>query len=102
MKVCKKYQDMIKTDSVKLIVGMTLGKAYSQEDKWAGSGKNEWKEHQDVLVRCLQATLDFEKCSGIAMFCYQYYYIPATGEEVVETAAERANFLPVFLEISWQ
>ncbi len=102
IKVCRKYQDMIKTDSVKLIVGMTLGKAYSQEDKWAGSGKTEWADHKDVLARCLQTTLDLEKCSGIAMFCYQYYYIPATGEEVVETAEERANFLPVFLEISWQ
>ncbi len=33
-----------------LIIGMTFGKAFSGEDPWAGSGKDEWKSRKDVLV----------------------------------------------------
>ena len=101
VKVSNAYQDMIHVDSVDLIIGMTFGKAYSREDPWAGSGKDEWKNHQDVLARSLQSTLDLKRCRGIAVFCYQYFFNPVTGESVEETAAERENFLPVFWEIAW-
>ena len=101
VKVCNTYQDMIQSDSVNLIIGMTFGKAHSQEDTWAGSGKDEWKNHQDVLARSLQSTLDLIKCRGVAVFSYQYFFDPVTCESVEETAAERENFLPVFREITW-
>lgn len=101
VKVCNIYQDMIQTDSVDLIIGMTFGKAFSGEDQWAGSGRDEWKNNKDVLARCLQATLDLENCRGVAVFCYQYFFDPLTGRSVAETAEERDNFVPVFREITW-
>lgn len=101
VKVCRQYQDMIQTDEVDLIVGMTFGKAFSQEDPWAGAGKNEWRDHKDVLARCLRTTLELEECRGVAVFCYQYFFAPS-GEEVLETAEERENFVPVLKEIVWQ
>ncbi len=100
-KVCRTYQDMIRTDSVELIVGMTFGKAFSREDKWAGSGKDEWAQNRDVLRRCLEATRELERCQGVAVFCYQYFFDPATGAEIPETAQERANFVPLLQEITW-
>lgn len=101
MKVCRTYQDMIQTDSVDLIIGMTFGKAFSGEDPWAGSGKDEWKSRKDVLVRCLKATLDLEDCQGVAVFCYQYFFDPLTGQSIAETAEERDHFVPAFQEITW-
>lgn len=102
MKVCHAYQDMICADSVDFVIGMTFGKALSGEDKWAGSGAEEWKNYKDVLARCLQATKELERCRGVAVFCYQYFFEPVTGRSVAETAEERDNFVPVFREITWE
>lgn len=105
-KVSKKYQSMIKTDSVTLIIGMTLGKAKSgyegTTDKYAGSGASEWINNRDVLKRELEMTKSFEKCSGVAYFCYQYFFDPESGTPVSATKQEREAFLPVLKEISWQ
>jgi uncharacterized lipoprotein YddW (UPF0748 family) len=104
-KVAAAYQDMIQTDSVKLIVGMTLGKAFAAhtggEDQWAGSGKTEWIDHRDILLRELSHTKTLPTCRGVAYFSYQYFFDPLTGETVAATAEERENFLPLLKTISW-
>ncbi len=100
-KVCRAWQDMIGGDSIELLVGMTFGKAFTGEDKWAGSGKEEWKNNKDVLARCLEATLSLEDCRGIAVFCYQYLFDPVTGAPVPETEEERQNFFPILQAITW-
>ena len=102
VKVCKNFSDIIKTDKVKLVIGMTLGKAKSGTDNYAGTGKNEWTEHKDILKRCLEHTESLDKCVGVAYFCYQYFYSPTSGAEVKETKTERDNFIPVLKEISWK
>lgn len=101
VKVCRTYQDMIKTDAVELLVGMTFGKAMTEADQWAGSGKDEWKNNKDVLARCLQTTRDLEACRGVSVFCYQYFFDPVTGESISQTARERENFVPVLQDITW-
>ena len=104
-KVADAYQKMIKTDAVKLIVGMTLGKAFAAytggEDTWAGSGKTEWIEHHDILFRELAHTKTLSTCRGVAYFCYQYFFDPMTGEPIAATAEERSHFLPLLSSISW-
>lgn len=100
--VCNTWQRIIKTDAVDLIIGMSFEKALTREDKYAGSGKNEWKEHQDVLKRCLEYTGELTGCRGISVFSYQHFFSPSTGKEVAGTAAERENFIPVLKEITWQ
>ena len=101
VKVCKTFQGIMKEDSVALIIGMTFGKAYSLEDQWAGTGKDEWKNHKDILARCLRATLELESCRGVSIFCYQYFFDPLTGQSVSETAQERENFMELFETITW-
>ncbi len=105
-KVSKKFQSMIKTDSVTLIIGMTLGKAVSgskgETDKYAGSGASEWVKNKDVLKRELEMTKTFEKCTGVAYFCYQYFFDPVSGREAAAAKQEREAFLPVLESISWQ
>lgn len=101
IRVSREFQNMIKTESVDLIIGMTFDKACSKEDKWAGRGKDEWKNHDDILLRCLQSTLELDSCRGVAVFSYQHFYEPLSGEAVEETAAERENFMTLFPYISW-
>ena len=99
---CEKWQSIIKNDNVSLIIGMSLGKAKSGIDNYAGKGKNEWSEHKDILLRCLQFTQTLEKCRGVAYFCYQYFYDPAGGAEERATKAERDNFVPYLETITWR
>ena len=99
--VCEQWQKIIKTDSVSLIIGMSLGKAKSGFDRYAGAGQNEWAEHKDILLRCLQFTETLQRCRGAAYFCYQYFYDPVTGAEERATKKERDNFIPYLETISW-
>ncbi len=101
-KVAERWQSFIKTDSVSLIIGMTFGKAQSGNDPYAGTGKNEWAENKDILLRSLEFTKALQKCNGVSVFCYQYLRDPISGEENSATAAERENFIPLFKEITWQ
>jgi uncharacterized lipoprotein YddW (UPF0748 family) len=100
--VCKTYRDIIKSDSVKLIIGVTFGKAKDEYDQWAGSGKYEWREHKDVLKRSLEYTDTLDFCTGISVYCYKYFFDPITGESVAATETERTAFVSLLKEISWQ
>ncbi len=102
VKVCNIWKDIIKNPSIDLIIGMTLSKAESGFDQYAGSGQNEWKDNKDVLHRSLESTLDLERCKGISMFCYLYFYNPVTGVEAEATKQERDNFIPLLKEITWK
>ena len=100
--VCNTWQGILAEESVALVIGMTFEKALSQEDNYAGTGQNEWKEHQDVLKRCLEYTTQLPKCRGVSVFSYQHFFDPVSGEPVVATAQERENFIPVLGELTWQ
>ena len=89
--VYRTWKAIIKNENVELYVGMTLGKAQSGVDNYAGTGKTEWADHKDVLKRCLEYLQTKEECTGVVFFCYQYMYDPVTGASVAETATERKN-----------
>lgn len=91
IKVFNTWNSIIKIDSVKIYAGMTLGKAKSGVDNYAGKGKLEWTENKDVLKRCLEFIKTRKECQGIVMFCYQHMYDPITGISVAETQLERDN-----------
>lgn len=99
--VCRTFDEMITLDSVRLIIGMTVSKAKTGYDRYAGSGQHEWAQHKDILYRCLQHTRTLQHCAGVSYFCYQYFYDPLTGESVKETETERELFVPLLKEITW-
>lgn len=90
-KVYNTWRSIIKNKNVKLYVGMTLGKAQSGIDNYAGTGKYEWQNKKDILKRCLEYLNTQKDCGGVVFFCYQYMYDPLTGKSVAETQAEREN-----------
>lgn len=100
--VCKTFDEMIQVDSIRLVIGMTVSKAKSRYDQYAGTGQWEWRDRQDILYRCLLHTQTLKHCVGVSYFCYQYFYDPQTGVSVKETEAERGLFVPLLKEIAWK
>lgn len=102
IKVTEKYRSIIKNDEVRLIVGMTLAKAYDGylgiPDRWAGSGAYEWIERRDILGRQLEYASKIEECSGVAYFSYRFFFDPLSGDAVAETAEEREGLLKLLWE----
>lgn len=83
-----------RVESVRLFCGMTLEKAKTGTDPYAGSGKSEWSESKDILSRCLTLVQAEPDCGGVAYFSYQYLFHPLTGEPVEATKAELSTLLP--------
>lgn len=101
-KTCKIWQDIIKTDYVSLIVGMSFGKALSGVDNYAGAaGKDEWTRHKDIMVRSLQHTEQLEKCVGVTVFCYQYLWDRDNGSIVSGTKQEHEAFSAHLKDATW-
>ncbi|HBL85344.1 MAG: hypothetical protein A2Y17_11590 [Clostridiales bacterium GWF2_38_85] len=94
--VYETWEKLLTNENIRYYIGISLGKAKSGVDNYAGTGKNEWSEHKDVLKRCMEYLESKETCDGVVMFCYQYYYDPLSGVEVTETMTERENMAPVF------
>lgn len=85
------WNNIVTNDNVKMTVGITLGKAITGIDNYAGTGKNEWSENKDVIKRCLEYLMKQEDCVGVFVFCYQHMYDPISGETVEATKTEREN-----------
>ena len=101
-KTCGIWQDIIKTDYVSLIVGVTFGKALSGVDNYAGAaGKDEWTRHKDIMVRSLKHTETLQECVGITVFCYQYLWDVGNGSIVPGTQQEHIAFSAYLHEVTW-
>lgn len=90
----KIWESIVTCESVKLCVGMTLGKAKQGYDNYAGTGKYEWSESDDIIKRCLEYLGENDRCTGVAVFCYQYMYDPVTSAPEALTQSERDNMCP--------
>ena len=75
--VCEDFSQMASAKNVKLIIALTLEKAYNgylgETDSWAGTGKEEWIHSKDILRRCLEYTKTLDGCEGVAFFSYRLF-----------------------------
>ena len=94
-RVCDEFSAMVKNKNVRLIIGLSLGKAEAEYDPYAGEGKYEWRDRKDVLRRSMEYLGNIGNCSGFAFFSYQHFYDPVSGEENERTAAEREGILSI-------
>ena len=101
VKTCKIWQDIIKTDYVSLIVGMSFGKAVAGVDNYAGAGKTEWSDHKDVMLRSLRHTETLEKCVGVTVFSYQHLWEISNGSVKAASKEEHEAFAAYLKEVSW-
>ncbi len=58
--------------SVKLYIGLALYKIGLKSDTYAGAGKTEWVDHNDVMKRSVQYLRE-KKVAGMAFYSYSYF-----------------------------
>lgn len=58
-------------EGVRLYVGLALYKAGMEDDPYAGTGRQEWAQHHDILARQVQA-LRAGGADGFALFRYSH------------------------------
>ena len=86
------WKNIVKNKKVKLITGITLEKAYTKTDKWAGNGSDEWAKNNDVIKSCVSYALSSKNCFGFSFFSLQFIYDPITDTRCKETYNEIDNF----------
>lgn len=94
-RVTDEFCSLIRVDSIRLYIGMTLAKAsdgyYGREDPYAGKGSKEWILHRDILSRSLKYCQSLPKMDGVAFFSYRFFFSPEDGSPIAATAEEREN-----------
>lgn len=100
--LCVLWQDLIKSNKVRLVIGLSFGKTISKIDRFAGSGINEWTERNDIMKQEIEFSEGLEKCSGVAVFCYQYFYSPADGKANMVIKDEISAFVTELQQAKWK
>lgn len=83
------WNNLIRVSGIDLYVGLSPFKL-GQEDTWAGSGKNEWKNTTDILQRMVETAREEEKYQGFVLFRYDSLFQPA-GSVKEQVAVELKN-----------
>lgn len=72
------WKDMNTCDDVKLVAGICVYKI-GNEDKWAGSGKNEWIEDKNIPSRQIECV--FENNCSVAVYSVGHLFEEKNSEE---------------------
>ena len=71
-KCLESWKKLTKDSNVRLLTGLAVYKA-GQEDQYAGGGKNEWLENDDIIAREIEH-LRKNDISGFILFSYNYVF----------------------------
>lgn len=92
--VLSEFNDMITANGVELIVGLA-GYKSGATDNYAGSGKNEWIENNDILSRQVKAARNEDNYGGFAIYRYDSIYNPVSS--VAEAVGKEYDSLKKFM-----
>ncbi len=81
------WKRLIKTDSVKLIVGMSLSNAQSG---YYGESTAEWNNNRNILAKCLAYAAQ-QQCDGFSLFSLEGVLTVSDGSQCESTKEELAN-----------
>ena len=77
----ERWKSLVTSDSVKLIAGICTYKI-GTEDKWAGAGKNEWKDTKGIPANQTATVFEKDIADGIAVYSYESTFDNNIDEEV--------------------
>jgi uncharacterized lipoprotein YddW (UPF0748 family) len=60
-------------ENVKLLTGLSFYK-YGSEDRYAGSGKDEWMNSKDIISRQIRHILTIDRIDGFSLYSYSYLF----------------------------
>ena len=92
-KVFKEWDDLCKTQNVKLLCGLGAYKC-GREDKFAGKGKDEWNENVNILSTQYEQALVSPVWQGFSLFSYSYCF----GDNVTEISKKEIKNLLYMVE----
>ncbi len=73
------WSSMVKSDDVKLVIGLAAYKI-GAEDTYAGSsGKNEWLNNNDIISRQMTLAETLNNYGGVAIYRYDSLFNPASS-----------------------
>lgn len=73
-KTVNEWAKMQRDSSVKLYIGLALHKIGTVNDQYAGTGKEEWKNRNDIMKRSLLYVRSKAECSGVMFFRYDFFF----------------------------
>lgn len=79
------WSNMVKAPGVRLYVGLGVYKC-GLTDSWAGTGKSEWADNNDLLAQMVKEARSLENCTGFALYRYESLFVPA---EKVQTHVKK-------------
>ena len=88
------FNDLIKDPTVELYIGLAAYKA-GLEDKWAGTGSQEWMNNNDILKRQVEAARNLNNYSGVFLYRYDSLFNPSS-QVSDEVKNEMENLKKVF------
>lgn len=68
----------VKNSPVKIYIGLAAYKV-GANDQWAGTGKSEWLQSDDILKRQVQYIRETGKCDGFMLYCYSSLFAPESS-----------------------
>lgn len=87
-KTLQQWSDLVKGSPVKLYVGLAAYKV-GAADSWAGNGKNEWVNHDNLLRKMVDDARKAEDYQGFALYRYDSLFNPeSTVSDTVKQESE--------------
>lgn len=71
------FNNLVTESSVAVYVGLAAYKI-GTEDKWAGTGSQEWINNNDILKRQVEATRNLKRCAGVFVYRYDSLFNPSS------------------------
>jgi uncharacterized lipoprotein YddW (UPF0748 family) len=72
------WNNMVTCKDVDLYVGLAAYKV-GAPDQWAGTGKNEWLNHTDLLARMVKTARNQSSYKGFVLYRYDSLFAPEQG-----------------------
>ncbi len=89
------WSSYVKNSSVKIYIGLAAYKV-GASDQWAGTGKNEWTQSNDILKRQVEYLRSTGKCDGFMLYSYSSLFAPESS--VAKHAEKEKNNLGSILK----
>ncbi len=83
-----------KDKEIKFYVGLAVHKLGMREDIYAGKGKHEWSQHNDILKRQVEFLKSFKDCCGFVFFSYDSFFAPLEDKKPIINS-EKINLLSI-------
>ncbi len=95
--VVDQWMSQPRADSVKLYIGLAIYKVAISDDTWAGSGRTEWANHDDIMKRSVEY-LRSQNVPGMIFYSYTYFDYTnhwSSGNQADIARREVENLLPL-------